>query len=295
LFKHISALCSKKVVKVMQGFQNYESDKKSTRIFWQAHRGGGAYEAPDNTMAANKYAWKLGGIPEADIRETKDGVIISLHDETPARTTTSSDSEKYRPITSFNFDEIRRWDAGIKFSERFKGEKIPSIEEIFLEMQGHIDRMVYLDLKEIDLIKLGNLIDKYGVNSQVIFAHCLQKNCMQMKKITEGVRTMLWIGGKAEEIKEKFIFALNSEFEGLDQVQLHLNSSANCNVEWPYDLDLEFVKEALKITSAAGIDLEVLPFKFDRNSISTLLDTGIRWFATDEPSRFIECINFWRE
>lgn len=275
--------------------RNSKQDKKSVKIFWQAHRGGGAYEAPDNTMAANIYAWELGGIPEADIRETKDGIIVSIHDETPARTTTAPEEEKNRPITSFTFDEIRQWDAGIKFDERFKGEKIPSVEEIFAEMHDKPHRMVYLDLKEIDLKKLGKLIDKYEVNNQVIFAHCIQDNCIAMKEIAKGVRTLLWIGGKPDKIKEKFRAALNTRFKGLDQVQLHLNGFTNTNSQWPYDLDLEFVKEALEITKEAGIDLEVLPFRFDESSIATLLDTGIRWFATDEPARFMECVNRWRE
>ena len=46
------------------------------RIFWQAHRGAGTTDAPDNTMAAFRYTWSLGGIPEADIHTTKDGVAV---------------------------------------------------------------------------------------------------------------------------------------------------------------------------------------------------------------------------
>ncbi|MBN2356841.1 hypothetical protein JXO59_12065, partial [candidate division KSB1 bacterium] len=56
-------------------------------VYWQAHRGGGAQDAPDNTMAAFLYAWSLGGIPEADLRTTRDSVIICLHDATLGRTT----------------------------------------------------------------------------------------------------------------------------------------------------------------------------------------------------------------
>lgn len=279
----------------MQMYENIITDKSSVKVFWQAHRGGGAHEAPDNTMAANKYAWSLGGIPEADIRETKDGVIICLHDETPARTINAPDDKKNMPITAFHFDEIRQWDAGIKFDERFKGEKIPSVEEVFSEMQYSPEKMAYLDLKEINLKKLGSLIEKYGVNNQVIFTHCIQDNCIDMKNIAKGVRTMLWIGGTTEKIKEKFRIALATDFEGLDQIQLHLSSSNKGTIDWPYDLDLQFIKEAFEITKALGIDLEVLPFKFSKESIATLLDVGIRWYATDEPARFVECINHWRE
>ena len=57
------------------------------KIYWQAHRGGDGHEAPDNTLCAMKYGWSLGGIPEADIRVTRDHEVVCLHDNTLARTT----------------------------------------------------------------------------------------------------------------------------------------------------------------------------------------------------------------
>ena len=261
-----------------------------SRIYWQAHRGGGAYEAPDNTMVANLYAWELGGIPEADIRTTKDGVIICLHDKTPARTTDAPDEAKDRPISEFTFEEIRVWDAGSKFHEKFAGERIPSLEEVFEAMQGRPERLMYLDLKEVDLGQLGRLIDQYQVNGQVIFTHNVQDNCIQMKQIAEGVRSMLWIGGKPEQIQQKFQAAYESGFRGLDQVQIHLNGF-QAEAEWPYDTDAKFLQYALSVTQAAGVDLEVLPFQFDERSMHLLLDLGITWYATDEPARFLQCVN----
>ncbi|WP_246132213.1 glycerophosphodiester phosphodiesterase [Paenibacillus hemerocallicola] len=263
------------------------------KVYWQAHRGGGAYEAPDNTMAANRYAWSLGGIPEADIRTTKDGVIVSLHDATPARTTTAPDSVKDRRISEFDFEETKDWDAGIKFDAKFAGEKIPAVEELFAEMKGKPERLVYLDLKDVDLRQLGQLIDRYGVNEQVIFTHNVQANCREMKQIAASVKSMLWIGGSAERIKQTYAQqARDLQFDGLDQVQLHLNANAD-NADWPYAIDREFLKLALAETSAAGVDLEVLPFRFDDRSIHMLLDLGIRWFATDEPARFLQCVHSW--
>jgi len=265
---------------------------ESQQVFWQAHRGGGAYEAPDNTMGANRYAWGLGGIPEADIRTTKDGVIVCLHDATPARTTTAPDSVKDRPITELTFDEVRQWDAGVKFAESFKGERIPSLEEMFMEMKGRPERMAYLDLKEVDLTRLGELIDRYEVNEQIIFTHNVQDNCERMKEIAAGVKSMLWIGGTPERIERSFRKASESGFRGLDQVQLHLNTN-DAAADWPYALNEAFVRAALEETTAAGIDLEVLPFAFDERSIHRLLDLGLRWFATDEPAKFVQSVKSW--
>jgi glycerophosphoryl diester phosphodiesterase len=41
--------------------------------------------------------------------------------------------------------------------------------------------------------------------------------------------------------------------------------------------------------------LEVLPYKFDKKNLFRLLDMGIRWFAVDEPKRFIACVEEWRK
>ena len=263
------------------------------QVYWQAHRGGGAYEAPDNTMVANRYAWGLGGIPEADIRTTKDGVIVCLHDDTPARTTTAPDEVKDRSISQFTFEEAQSWDAGVKFDEKFAGERIPSVEEMFIEMQGRPERLVYLDLKNVDLEQLGRLIDQYGVNEQVIFTHNKQENCARMKTIAQGVKSMLWVGGSAEKIKATFNQVRESGFHGLDQVQLHLNSKQP-QPGWPYDIEPEFLKYALEEATAAGIDLEVLPFQIDEPSVHGLLDLGIRWYATDEPAKFVKGVQSWQ-
>ena len=263
-------------------------------VYWQAHRGGGIHDAPDNTMAASRYAWNLGGIPEFDIRTTKDGVIVCLHDETLSRTSTANQAIRDVPIRQLTFDDVRYWDVGVKFDAKFEGEKVPSLEEVFIEMEGKPQRKAYLDLKDVDLNQLAILIDKYKVNKQIIFTHNVQNNCISMKGIAAGVTTMLWIGGSPDQIKEKFSKAVGSSFVGLDQVQLHLNSTESVN-QWPYQLDKEYLQYALTETKRYGIDLEVFPFAFDSNSIHELLNIGIRWFATDAPRKFIDAVQLWQE
>ena len=55
-----------------------------------------------------------------------------------------------------------------------------------------------------------------------------------------------------------------------------------------YDLPLADLREAF---AALGTRLEVFPFgAFTTEAIGTLLDLGIRQFATDEPKRFSETL-----
>lgn len=264
------------------------------QVFWQAHRGGGIKDAPDNTMAAFKYTWNLGGIPETDIHTTADGVIICLHDRTLSRTTTAPKEIRNKDVKTLAFKEIRKWDAGAKFRGEFKGERVPALEEVFKAMKEHPQRQVYLDIKAVDLNTLGKLIHQYAVNKQVLIASPRQSDCQKLKQITKGLRTMIWIGGSSGDIKRKLATVVKSGFAGIDQIQLHLHKKKG-NGPLQYHLDREFLDQTLQITRAAKVNLEVFPFEFDETSLHELLKVGLRWFATDEPKRFNKIISKWRE
>lgn len=266
-----------------------DAETVDDRVFWQAHRGGGTKDAPDNTMAAFTYTWDLGGIPEADIHTTADGVIICLHDRTLSRTTTAPKEIRDKDVKTLAFEEIRKWDAGIKVRDEFKGERVPALEEVFKAMKGHPQRQVYLDIKTVDLKMLGEMIDQYAVNEQVLIASPRQSDCQTLKQITKGLRTMIWIGGSPSDIKRKLTAVVDSQFAGVDQIQLHLHDKKDSS-SFRYQLERDFLEQVLQTTRDADVDLEVFPFKFDETSLRELLEIGIRWFATDEPKRFNETI-----
>ncbi|MBN1417378.1 MAG: glycerophosphodiester phosphodiesterase [Planctomycetes bacterium] len=262
-------------------------------VHFQAHRGG-LREAPENTLAAYRRAWGLGGMPEADLRTTSDGVIIILHDATLGRTTDAPAPIDARDVSTLTFREIREWDAGAWFAPEYAGERVPSLAEVFSEMQGRPERQLYLDLKVADLEALGEMIGKYGIGRQIIFSHNRAENLTILRRAAPEVRTMLWIGGGPEEIERKFRQALDSGFRDMDQVQLHLNRPKGQEGAVSYLLDAESLRFALEKTRSAGVDLEVLPAEFDQASLSALLDLGIRWYATDYPARFVACVDAWR-
>jgi glycerophosphoryl diester phosphodiesterase len=89
-----------------------------------AHRGASAL-APENTLAAFEEAWRLGcEWVETDLRLTADDVPILLHDETLERTTGAAG-----PAGRMTLEAIRRLDAGSWFGARFRGERIPTLDE----------------------------------------------------------------------------------------------------------------------------------------------------------------------
>lgn len=89
-----------------------------------AHRGGGSL-APENTLGAIRVGQSLGfRAHEIDVKLTRDGVLILLHDPTLERTT----SGKGR-AADLRWEELRALDSGSWHSKEFAGERLCSFEE----------------------------------------------------------------------------------------------------------------------------------------------------------------------
>lgn len=101
----------------------------STQI--TAHRGGSAY-APENTIAALNTAIETkSDYAEIDVQETKDGIVVLMHDSNLKRTTGFNSY-----IWDMTYEEVRALDAGSKFGKEFAGEKIPTLEEAIQLCKG---------------------------------------------------------------------------------------------------------------------------------------------------------------
>ena len=96
-----------------------------------AHRGGAGL-FPENTLFAFEGALELGATAlELDVRATRDGELVVLHDPTVDRTTNGTG-----PVSSFTLEQLKRLDAGYRFEVRgefpFRGRevRIPTFDEL---------------------------------------------------------------------------------------------------------------------------------------------------------------------
>jgi glycerophosphoryl diester phosphodiesterase len=108
--------------------------------FIVAHRGA-SHDAPENTLAAFKLAWEQGadGI-EGDFHLTSDGRIICCHDKDTERT-----AGVKHVISQTTFHDLRALDVGAWKDERFRGERMPSLEEVIATVpQG---KLIFIELK----------------------------------------------------------------------------------------------------------------------------------------------------
>jgi len=99
-----------------------------------AHRGASGY-APENTAAAYLRAVELGAkAVETDVHQTRDGVIVTLHDETLDRTTNGEGA-----VSTWDWADVLTLDAGSWFHKDFANERVPDLQS-FLDCLG--DRAV---------------------------------------------------------------------------------------------------------------------------------------------------------
>src|SRR5215210_1213946 len=98
-----------------------------------AHRGASAY-APENTLTAFELGVEQGADAlELDVRVTRDGAPVVVHDATLDRTT-----DRVGPVRAHTLAELRQADAGHRFTSdgqrthpyRGAGIRIPTLAEV---------------------------------------------------------------------------------------------------------------------------------------------------------------------
>lgn len=95
------------------------------------HRGTRRF-APENTLAAQDVAIEMGArVIEMDVRMTKDGEFVIMHDATVDRTT-----DGHGLVSRMTLAEIKALDAGSKFSPAFAGERVPTLREALRNLKG---------------------------------------------------------------------------------------------------------------------------------------------------------------
>ena len=141
--------------------------KNFARPLLFAHRGYSA-KAPENTLSACKLAWESGikGV-ELDIRLCESGELVVFHDEELIRTT---GNEGLVEVTSL--ETLKTYDAGAHFDERFKGERIPLLSEVFeaAPENTYFDiemKVSYRNGRELS-IALAKLISRYNMEERCI-------------------------------------------------------------------------------------------------------------------------------
>ncbi|MGC4035987.1 MAG: glycerophosphodiester phosphodiesterase family protein [Chitinophagaceae bacterium] len=159
-------------------------NKHPERILVTAHRAAHTL-FPENSLAAMQQAIKNGiDIIETDVRETKDGILVIMHDGTIDRTTNGKGK-----VEEMTYAELQQF--SLLFNGQPTQEKIPTLEEAFKLVKGKI--MLDIDYKadgERALKSTVALIKKYGIESQCLFFLYDYKNAPAIYKMDSTIRFM---------------------------------------------------------------------------------------------------------
>lgn len=133
-----------------------------------AHRGG-ATSAPENTMWAYRHALAYDmDFIEVDVRETSDGVFISMHDSTVNRTTDGSGEVAkltWAQIEGLNAADFKPWKGG-----PYDPARVPRLEEI-LTLARDSGKGIEFDIKSVrNYAAFFDLAAAYGLVQRSYFA-----------------------------------------------------------------------------------------------------------------------------
>ncbi len=148
-----------------------------------AHRGASAH-APENTIAAFQCAVDQGAAAiELDVKLTLDRVPVVIHDPTVDRTTTNGKGR----VNQLPLDQLKELDAGSFFSEQYKGEKIPTLEEVF-EAVGNkllinVELTNYTSLNDGLTDLVADLVTKHHLENSVMFSSFFPLNLSRVQKL----------------------------------------------------------------------------------------------------------------
>jgi len=140
-----------------------------------AHRGLSS-KYPENTILSFQKAVeiKVDAI-ELDVRETKDGEIVIMHDEKVDRTTDGKGD-----VEQLTYNEIRKLDAG-KWKGNFKDVKVPSLKEVFENIGNKI--YYFIEIKKVNISKVIKLIDDFNLKENVVISSFHIEYLLETRKI----------------------------------------------------------------------------------------------------------------
>jgi glycerophosphoryl diester phosphodiesterase len=156
-----------------------------------AHRGS-SLKAPDNSMAAIRYAIEDGAdYIELDVRETADGQLVLLHDKDLLRV-----ARDPRDVWDLTLAEIRMLEANSRFNTGIEGSRIPTLGQAIDLIRGKAK--LYLEVKTSPrspnlLQRVIETLQQEDMLDQTLLAALEPEVLRQAQQLAPGIRTSLLV------------------------------------------------------------------------------------------------------
>lgn len=149
------------------------------------HRGASLW-APENTFAAADKALDMGGhLIELDVRESADGVLYVMHDQTLDRTTDGTGPIQYRSSA-----EIDALDAGRWFDPAFEGQRVPRFDAYMAHLKAR-GAGAYVEVKWCTPDTLAGILRETGMMAHVFGFSFKPEMRMGLREAAPELRQMV--------------------------------------------------------------------------------------------------------
>ena len=234
------------------------------------HRGA-SFDAPENTLASFRRGWEQhADAVELDIRQTKDGRIVVIHDQDTQRVTGVN-----RLVEEQTLEEIRQLDAGVWKDSRWVGEKVPLLSEALALVPA--GKRLFIEVK-CGIAVVPELVREiHAANQQptqtVVIGFC-SKTMAAVKSLLPAVEVYLVANISQRDASQAIP---SPSIEDLLQRAIHsgidgLNLSA-CKL-----IDKSFVAHVTR----RGLKLAVWTVN-DPTIAREMMDAGVQSLASDRP------------
>ena len=176
----ISATAQSNLDSILFDFHN-----RPDRILVASHRAT-HIQYPENSLAAMRESIRIGvDIIETDVRETKDGVLVCLHDEKIDRTTTGKGK-----VEDMTFAQLQQY--FLVFNGMPTQEKVPTFQQVLALVKGKI--MLDIDYKEEGeraAVATTKLLRKMKMEKQCLFFVYDYKDAAAFYKLNYQLQFMI--------------------------------------------------------------------------------------------------------
>lgn len=185
-----------------------------------AHRGYSSI-APENTLTSIQASIDaLADYVEIDVQETKDGVVVLLHDSNLKRTTGVN-----KNIWNVEYEELLGYNAAKRFTD-YEETSIPTLEEALLLCQDSIFMNIEIKVTnhEEQLVeKVVRLIEEHNMEEQCIITSTNYGALKRVKEANENIKTgyiLSFAFGYFYNREYADFFSVKSSFITADMVEL---------------------------------------------------------------------------
>ena len=235
------------------------------------HRGASAL-APENTLAAVRHAVESGAqAVEVDVLISHDGKPVCIHDATLQRTTNGSGW-----VADLTVRELKDLDAGSWFSDEFKGERIPTLDQVLVavhaptrvnvHLRAHENESDRCEVAVVDAILAANAVSRTWVT------HHTRHGLHRIKSLSPELR-LCWVSPGGESDAE---YVDDAYYMGFHMLQPPIHSVTESFVHYAHEremwVNVSYARTEEDITHLVGLGVDGI-FVADPGMMRDLLHT----------------------